>query len=340
MRKKLSICGRSDVLQFSIIGSGTYARVHARTINSDRRAKLKWVWSPTPANRKRFAEEFGVSAAETYQQAIEDTDVGAVSIATADFAHTKFAVAALDAGKDVLIEKPLATSVEECRQILAARDRSGRKLMVNYHNRWYPAFRSAREAVVSGRIGKPVAANFVLSDTISWVLNNMRWADKTGPEWFLMSHIADLACWILGDRPIRVFAEAYEGVLRSKGFPTRDIVKAQLRMKKGAIVHLESSWILAPAWRNNVNEMWLSVQGETGRVDANADQENLILVTDRFETPFQLLDLTEKPPIVDFISAVVEGKPIPVTGEEGLLATQIVEAVVRSYKSGEVVHLE
>ncbi len=109
------------------------------------------------------------------------------------------------------------------------------------------------------------------------------------------------------------------------------------RMKNGAVVHLESSWILARAWRNPVNDMWFSVQGETGRVDVNADSENVVAVTDTYQTPFVLLDMTEVPPIRDFITCIVEDKPVPVTGEEGLLATEWIEAVVTSYSEGRAV---
>ena len=85
--------------------------------------------------------------------------------------------------------------------------------------------------------------------------------------------------------------------------------------------------------------MWLSVQGETGRVDVLADYENITVTADKYETPFVMLNVTEEPPIIDFISCVLEDKPVPVSGEEAMLATQAVEAVVQSYKSNKVVKL-
>lgn len=324
----------------AIIGTGAYARVHGRVLRGDPRVELKWVWSRKRENRERFAGEFGLKAVDDWRRCIEDPKVDAVHVVTPDFAHTEYVIAALAAGKHVLVEKPMATSVTECRDILRARDESGKKLMVNYHNRWYPAFVTARESVASGEIGAPVSATFVLSDTITWTETSMAWADKSGPDWFLMSHTADLACWILDDEPATVYAMAHEGVLKSKGVDTRDVVRAIVRMRKGAIVSFESSWILARSWRNPVNEMWLSVHGETGRVDANADFENVVIVTDRFRTPFTLLPLTEDPPIRDFISCLAEDKPVPVTGEDGLLATRFVDAIARSYTEDRVVRVD
>ena len=132
---------------------------------------------------------------------------------------------------------------------------------------------------------------------------------------------------------------ALEGLLRSKGFRTRDLVKATVKMTKGTIVHFESSWVLSRNWRNPVNDMWLSVQGETGRIDVLADYENITITADKYETPFVMLNVTEEPPIVDFVACILEDKPAPVTGEEGMLATQAIEAVVQSYQSNKVVKL-
>ena len=317
-----------------------YGRTHARCCCSDSMLQLEWVWSRTPANCEQGAADFGARAALRWEEMLDDPGVDLIIIATPDFAHTRYAVAALEAGKHVFLEKPMATSVAECEQILEARDRSGKKLMVNYHNRWYPPAVAAREAVRSGRIGRPVSATFVLSDSISWVTRNMRWGDRSGPEWFLMTHIADLACWVLGERPSRVYATARKGLLASRGINANDLVKAQLQMENGTIVDLESSWVLAEGWRNPVNDMWFKIQGEEGRLDVVMDYEN-ITITDRrgTETPFVYLHLCEAPVLNDFAAAIVEDRPSPVPGEEAMLATQIVAAVVESCRTRRPVDL-
>lgn len=322
-----------------VVGVGIYGEVHARTYKKDSRVKLVRVWSRSKARAKKVGEKYGCAWTTSFEDMLADDEIQILSIATPDHAHAGYAVAALQAGKHVLLEKPMAESTAECRAILAARKRSGRKLMVNYHNRWYPAFIAARDAIAAGRIGKPVCGTFVLSDTISWVEENMTWAEHTGPEWFLMVHIADLAFWMLNDQPQEVFAMAVQGLLTSKGFKTRDLVKATMKMRQGTVVHFESSWVLSRNWRNPVNDMWLSVQGETGRIDVSADYESITVTADKYQTPFVLLNVTEEPPIRDFISCVLEDKPAPVSGEDGMLATQAVEAVIKSYQTNRVVKL-
>ena len=322
-----------------VVGAGIYGEVHARTYKKDSRVELVHVWSRSEARAKSVAQKYGCAWTTRFEDMLADGRTEILSIATPDHAHTEYAVAALKAGKHVLLEKPMAESTEECRAILRAQISSGRKLMVNYHNRWYPAFLAARDAIAEGKIGRPVCGNFVLSDTISWVEGNMTWAEHTGPEWFLMVHIADLAFWMLNDRPQEVFAMAVEGLLASKGFKTRDLVKATMKMQKGSVIHFESSWVLSRNWRNPVNDMWLSVQGETGRIDVSADYESITVTADKYQTPFVLLNVTEEPPIRDFITCVVEDKPVPVSGEDGMLATQAVEALIESYHTNRVVRL-
>ncbi len=329
-----------DLLRVGLIGCGDYGQVHARVYTSDPRARLEALWSPTESRRQENARRFGCRAVSDWRQIVEDPELDCVSVATPDYAHAEYAAAALRAGKHVLLEKPMATTVEDCQAILAARDAGRAKLMVNYHNRWYPALVEARRAIRAGEIGRPVSANLVLSNTISWVLGSMKWGDRSGPEWFLMSHIADLAFWLTGDAPAAVSAMAAEGVLRAKGMRTRDVVKATMAMRGGAVVHLESSWILPPSWRNPINEMWLSVQGESGRLDVSADQENIAFTTREYRTPFVLNYLTEEPPIRDFITCVLEDRPSPVSGEEGLLVTQTLVAIVRSYTEGRTITMD
>ena len=86
--------------------------------------------------------------------------------------------------------------------------------------------------------------------------------------------------------------------------------------------------------------MWLSVQGEEGRIDIKADEENISITSNGTETPFVLLEYTEEKPIYDFIKCVMEDLPVPVSGEDGLLATQAVEAVVKSYRENRLVRFD
>ena len=207
----------TETLRVGLIGCGDYGQVHARVYANDPRTELVALWSPREARRLENARRFGCRAASDWREIVEDPRLDCVSVATPDDSHAEYAIAALRAGKHVLVEKPMAMTVTECEAILAARDAGKAKLMVNYHNRWYPAFAEARRAIRAGEIGAPVSANLVLSNTISWVLGSMKWGDRSGPEWFLMSHIADLAFWLLDDARRRFSPPPRRGSWRARG---------------------------------------------------------------------------------------------------------------------------
>ncbi len=332
----MAINNKKQKVVFGLLGSGAYADVHAKAYINHPDCILKSVWSPTRKNREKFAKKFNITPAESWQAVIDDPEIDCIAVATPDYAHTEYTIYALEAGKDVLVEKPMAMSVKECEQIIKARDKSGQKLMVNYHNRWYPALAEAKKIIDAGTIGKPISGNFILSDSINWTRNNMTWADKSGPEWFLMSHLTDLALWLLDDLPDSIQAFAHEGILSAEGINCKDLVKANVLMRRGTVIHLETSWVLASGWRNPINEFSISIQGEKGRVDVNGDYENLTVVTDGYSTPFTNLIVTEETPINAFIQCVLDDKPVPVTAEEGLNATAFVEGVVSAYSNNSI----
>ena len=85
----------AKTLYVGLLGSGTYGKVHARVYNSDPRVTLKALWSPTPSRRQAAPQEFGCRAADDWRDIVGDKQIDCVAVATPDFAHTAYAVAAL-----------------------------------------------------------------------------------------------------------------------------------------------------------------------------------------------------------------------------------------------------
>ena len=145
-----------------------------------------------------MAERYGAARHTTELcSVLEDPAIHAVSIATPDHAHRDVAVACAEAGKHLLVEKPLATTVADAEAIVAASERAGVTLMVDFHNRLNPPMVAAREAVARGDIGKPVYVYARLSNTIAVPEDMLRWSGHSSALWFLGSHMADIVGWIL-----------------------------------------------------------------------------------------------------------------------------------------------
>jgi predicted dehydrogenase len=324
----------------AVIGVGIYGRCHVRAYRNHPDTELVAIWSRTEARARAVADEAGCDWATDLDRIAGDPRVRLVSVATPDFAHTIPTLKMLEAGKHVLLEKPMAYSVAECRQMIGAARESGVQLMVNFHNRYYPSIASAQQMIVAGRIGKPVLAFLRLSDRIEVATRWLTWAGHSGPEWFLMPHTVDLVRFLMGQEVRRVSAIGRKGVLAARGLDCYDSVQAQLALDDG-VATVESSWILPERWRN-VIRMDIDIQGTEGMLELTADHEGMTLTTGKgLETPF-FLDptTTEWLPIKAFIESVRDDLPVPVPGEEGLACTAVLEAVARSLRTGQPADVE
>ncbi len=323
----------------AVVGVGIYGSCHARVYRAHPDTELVAVWSRSQARARQAGEEYQCAWTTDLDSVAGNPRIQLVSVVTPDFAHTEPVLRMLAAGKHVLVEKPMAYTTGECRQMIEAARHSGAKLMVNFHNRWYPSLVGAKQFIDAGQIGRPAMAFIRLSDRIEVATEWLSWAGQSGPEWFLMAHTVDLARWLLGQEVRKVFATGRKGVLAGRGIDAYDMVQAQLVMEDG-VATLESSWILPPGWRA-VIQMQVDVQGTEGKLDIVSDQEGLQLTRERLDTPF-FLDpwTTEKLPIETFIASVRDDTPVPVPPEEGLACTAVLEAISRSLRSGEVVQVE
>lgn len=329
----------AEQLGAAVVGVGIYGVNHVKVYQEHPDTELIAVWSRSQARASRVGAAYHCLWTTDLDALAGDPRIRLVSVATPDFAHTEPVLEMLAAGKHVLVEKPMAIRVAECRQMIEAAERAGVKLMVNFHNRWYPSLAEAKQRIEQGRIGKPVMAFIRLSDRIEVATEWLSWAGRSGPEWFLMPHTVDLAHWLLGQEVRKVFASGCKGVLSERGIDAYDMVQAHLVMEDG-FATLESSWILPPGWRA-VIQMNVEVQGTEGKLDIVCDQEGLELARDRLDTPL-FLDpwTTEKLPIEAFIASVRDDTPVPIPAEEGMVCTAVLEAISESLETGETAVVE
>ncbi len=322
-------------LRAAVVGAGIYGQVHARAYQRDPRVELSCVWSRTQERARAAGEKFDVPHTTELEQIADDEQIQIVSIATPDFAHTEPALMMLRAGKHVLVEKPMAMSAAECEKILTARNQAGTKLMVNFHNRWYPPIAHAKKLIDAGEIGQPVVCYARLSDQIVVPTEWLNWAEQSGPQWFLFPHLVDIVRWLFAQEISRVYATGRKGVLQAQGIDCYDAIQAQL-VFNDAIATIESSWILPRSWRSII-DFKIDIVGSEGRIGIEGDSEGIKIATNEsYETPF-ILDptTTELLPFEHFIDCIINDQPPTCSGEDGLAVTQVIEEIVRSLQQGE-----
>ncbi|MFP4057258.1 MAG: Gfo/Idh/MocA family protein [Candidatus Brocadiia bacterium] len=335
-------------LKTAVVGCGLFGENHLRSYTDYARARCAAVHDLDRERARAMAEKYGVEVADSLEDIAADKTVKAVSVATPDFAHTDIALQLLEAGKHLLIEKPITTSAAEACQIVDLAAKKKRTVMVDFHNRWNPAFAQLKKRIDAGELGQPVMAYARLSNPLSIPFGMLSWSGRSGPQWFLYPHIVDIVRWLAGrPRALRVHAVGRKGVLQRRGCDAYDAIQATVTFE-GCFATFETCWILPESWPN-VIDFRVELVGEesTGQVVATS-QGLLFASKKRFETPF-VTGLVEHEdmtsgwmllPMRHFVDCVLEGRQPIATAEDGLAATQIIEGAIRSVEEGRIVEID
>ena len=338
---------RERPLKVGIVGCGIFGEVHAATYAQFERSELAAVCDVDAKRAKAMAAKYGGRACTRVEEIAEDPTIEAVSVATPDFAHREVCEAVVRAGKHLLVEKPLATTVEDAEAIAAAVREAGVVGMVDFHNRYHPALAPIKGRLDRGELGRPQMLYARLSDRIEVATEWFGWSGRSGPEWFLGSHLADLACWLMGAWPTRVYAQGRKDVLAARGIGCWDSVQMSLGFPEG-LATLETSWILPASWPMIVDFV-VSLQATAGRADMDMSRQGTTVAdAGRYDLPmlsgktpegedeYGFLSL----PIRRFVRAVLAGAESPMPMEDGVRNVKILAGVQESLATGGVVALD
>jgi len=335
---------------FGVIGTGIFGENHALVYSRLPEAELVAVCDIDAERAKAVAEKYGARTHYTdYQELLKNPDIQAVSVATPDFAHRDIAVAAAQAKKHILCEKPLATTLEEAQEIVNAADEAGVKLMVDYHNRINPPFVAAKQSIEAGEIGAPAYGYIRLSNTTFVPMEMLSWGAKSSALWFLCSHTIDMMRFLLNDDVRRVYAVTRSGILKKLGVDTQDFHVAIGEFQNGTVVTFENAWIL-PRSHPMVYEFKMELLGSEGAVKVNTSHHGAIekLGNDKiaYADVFGITPTSQRriggfvtEAVAQFVDAVLYEQPVLATGEDGLAAVRVASAIERSAETGQPVDL-
>lgn len=147
-------CSAADRIAVAVIGAGFIADYHINGLRAAGGADIAVLVGRRAEATEAKAAALDIGRAETdYRRVLDDAAIDAVVIATPDDTHERIAIDALEAGKRVLLQKPMALSSEQCRAILAADERAGRHLTVSFMHRYFPEVRWLRRQIEAGTLG-------------------------------------------------------------------------------------------------------------------------------------------------------------------------------------------
>jgi predicted dehydrogenase len=258
-----------EPLGAAVIGLGMMGQRHARLWAELAGTSLISVYDVVPERAAELAAAYGAKAAGSLQEALAAPGVDLVSVCTDDGSHVAPCVAAAQAGKHVLVEKPLAVSVADADAIIAACRAAGVVLMVGHVVRFDPRYQVGRQAIADGEVGDVIHVYGRRNNVLS---SAQRVGGRTSVAFFLGSHDLDLMRWYVGAEAVRVYAESSRKALVDLG--TDDTIYTLLKYDNGAVGCLETSWAI-PEGVPNTLDARLEVVGTKGRVSVRVGDESL-----------------------------------------------------------------
>jgi len=337
-------------LGFGIVGLGMVAEFHAQALAGVRGAKLIGVATRDPARARDFAAKHSLAFAATDVSAlVARPDIHVVCITTPSGQHLEPALAAIRAGKHVVIEKPLEITTARADEILRAADAAGVRVAPIFQARFGDGARMVKAVIDSGRLGRLVlASGYVKWHRTAQYYTGTRgtWGhDGGGAVMAQAIHGIDLLQWFAG-MPAELFAWHTRRV--HADIEAEDTAVAALKFANGALGGFEASTALWPGWsrRHEICGEHGSVVLEDDRVvrwefrDARPEDEAIRASGQKSalgsgaSNPGSISPEGHRRQLQDLIDAIHEGRPALLDGHEGRKAVAFVNALYESAKRG------
>jgi len=321
-------------VKIGIIGLGSIAQlVHLPNLLKLENAELTAVTEVKKNRLNTIADKFNVAERYSdYNEMLEKSDIEAVIIATPTNTHKDIAIDCINAGKDVLVEKPLARTFAEAKAVVEAARKSKRKLMVGMNLRYRPDTMLLRSIVSSGEIGEPFYAK------CGWVRRQSseeKWFTKKeeaggGVIIDLGIHLLDLALWLMNYPDVNsVSCKNYYHNTKS----VEDTAISFLKFKNDSLINMEVSWSLP----TDKDHFFLSVFGTKGSFTLNPlhvykriNNEILDLTPAQVDNATTLFKKSYLNELKSFVGAVKGLNPVLSPGDEALERMKIIEAMYQS----------
>ncbi|MGM7722781.1 Gfo/Idh/MocA family protein [Metabacillus sp. Hm71] len=322
------------------IGMISFAHMHAfsyaKHLLADPEVEITAIWDEDHERGSKMANLFNCQYIDDLEQLLE-LELQAVVVCSENKKHKEHVVAAARAGKHILCEKPIATEVEDAKEMIQACEEAGVILQVAYPVRFAPAIQRVRELIRSGAIGEVVAINGTNHGQMpgGWFIEKELSGGGAATDHIV--HVMDLIRWILHDEVKNVYAE-----LDTKFYSidVEDCGIVTLELESGIIVTIDPSWSRPktfPTW----GDVLLEFVGTKGTLSVDAFKQHSVYYNDT-EKKIQHLswaDDMDQGLIADFLQCVRQkGKP-SITGEDGLRTLEVVKAAYESDRLKKVVSI-
>lgn len=357
-------------LKVGIIGCGGIAKgKHLPSLSKLSQVELAAFCDIVVSRAEEAAEKYGGPEAkvyEDYRQLLEDQSIDVIHVCTPNDSHADITIAALEAGKHVMCEKPMAKTAEDARRMLEAAKRTGKKLTIGYNNRFRPDSQYLQQFCRDGGLGEIyfAKAHALRRRAVpTWGVFLDEEKQGGGPLIDIGTHALDLTLWMMDNyEPKTVLGSAYHklssrenaanawGPWDPEEFTVEDSAFGMITMKNGATVILESSWALnvleAEEARCTLAGTEAGADMKGGSLRINGESHGR-LYTNHVELKTGGVAFYEGRKESDadlearlWIEAVLNDTDPVVKPEQALVVSEILEAIYESAKTGKAINFD
>lgn len=321
----------------AVIGTGVMGASHARVWAEMPLTRLVGVYDLDPERTARVAADLNCHAFASLHEAVSRADVSVVSVCTPDCLHVEPTLAAIKAGKHVLVEKPLATTTADADALIEAAGAAGIKLMVGHILRFDPHYAVAQARAREGAIGDLI---YAFARRYNVLASGRRIVPHSTVINFLGIHDLDAIQWISGVPIARVFATGSSKLLADRG--ARDVIVSLLDFANGACGCLEALWV-NPEGVVSTLDARLELVGTEGRLDVRVAHDGVLLSSPEATSSW---DVTYSPEVQGrlagalrtqlehFALCVLRDEEPAVSNADARSAVAVAEAIHRSLELG------
>ena len=332
------------IINIAVIGCSGMAERHMKGVIAKEGACLYAICDIRKEKLESCKEKYGVKVAVTdYRELVNDPDIDAAVLVTPDQVHLEMTTAFLRAGKDVLCEKPMALTLEECEEMMRVERESGRRLMIGQVCRCTPGFLAAKKLVDEGRIGELCFVESEYAHNYDKCRGAHDWRVCPERHGFIGGgcHAVDLLRWIAGD-PTEVYALSNHKVLMD--WPTDDFSVALYKFPNNVM-----GKVFVSIGCKRDYTMRSVFYGTKGTIICDNTSPTIQLFEDDAEngkkyTEAQIIEVEINnhnitAEIDMFVDALINDTKIPVTSAEGAYTVAVCCASVESAKKGTAVEI-
>jgi UDP-N-acetylglucosamine 3-dehydrogenase len=312
-------------LGVAVIGTGQWGKNHARVYSELPSTELVAICDVNPERAKAMAAQYGVKAYSDSTEMLKDKTIEAVNVCTWSTILAQEALKALNAGKHVLVEKPMATTPNQAEELVQTAKANGLHLTVGFLMRFIPGLQMIRESVENKKIGELVCAT---AKRVS------QWPERIGDVGVVKDtaiHDIDVMRFISGEDPTSVYAKM--GSMRIKKF--EDYAHIMLTYADGKSAFIETNWLTPYKTRT------LTVTGSDAIMRLDYITQDL-WIEQQTQSLQPRLPFQEplKAELQHFVDCIVEKKKPIVTGEDGVRALTVATAALESSAKNKAIELK